>query len=1199
MRMADYYGPQYDIQTGHPHQGYGIALLNNQIYATAPPAGYDFRLEYFRGEGNGYIDLPKSRVYDPAFNCTKGMMLMNSSLVMEDVNRIVYTDPVHDFEGGYDIEKCHTFDSELDCYIDETYELHDRGECCNIDKFEQRAVFLAHDQFYRGTCEADLICSEGGLAPPQAKPCDYGFVCDEETSLESSMNYPCPVGFVCDFATTPDTKLRAPGSQLKKLCKEGYFCGSDDLSRPSRGLCPRNHWCPTGTSDPLIGSLANDGLLRMLDETGTTPPTNLHYQGGDKFTLLSDHDRECKAATLPSLHNRFQAQIHDHTNTNYLEYLADQSKWPIAINEATHFKEQCASRDNKSAFVQDAMRRRECKCHSQFFTLASVYRFWKCTSDTPLDDLGLGDAVVPPSGHGKRDFWYPHSRIHKDFESAVAMDPAMEVFELGFGEGNVCTFSDSYEVLTLSQGRLPDEEDLPKISSLPRQSSGYLEFGATDGYSVRFTSAEKKVFESYSELKQHVKTEYNSEYEQATNGNRSGIDPFIYDLHNSIQLIEKVGQKLEQFVYLNATNKTSATSIKLLLGQGNDTYSEEFDFVGPLDWCECQNLLRCPNATISPIGSTNLGDCISTKNEVLHRISLLPPVNNLTTQLPSTEEGTVDESLTLQLDPFDVAILTVDQSRMPNNITYGEHYRIAIYDGCKPCPLRYQCKKANVEGTAQHSACHYPSIEKQVDILNECLKQHRRKVCLRADGSHEDVETCESFEEEARNDNGVLLFSEPDLDKCLSRPYFCSDTSWNFLSFRRLCQDTQEDGNASPIYDCSDVHRWQTYSQWRNKICCSQVPEFRRVNSCQNDSVCVDDPLIEKIIREKLIGAFELEYGYIPPTKQLKGQLLMNASLQDEIDHEHPLDLFNEFANSQKVSPHNRYKPESSQTWTSTPGCCKCQRHSMPAFFETNSRVSGFPDDKHQTIQLAISALAKIELTIVVELLHGTYYSDFSEYFGEMDKTMLRVHSPSRFAEDYEQATWLAVIEQSNFDKLNIDLPLNLPTHFAENGMKEIEARFLVDRPSNISIGDHRVASAFEEETKYDDGRFSTLSHPTSDPIDSVREEDEWWPHDFLALTYIPFLSNCDGYDSHISLSRLLEEHPDCQGVGYDQTVPTKEYALNGKQPVSDTCLGVVLHCTYEEEVREARKNLRWFEASPGSTLFHIVSNLCRNSYCA
>lgn len=78
-------------------------------------------------------------------------------------------------------------------------------------------------------------------------------------------------------------------------------------------------------------------------------------------------------------------------------------------------------------------------------------------------------------------------------------------------------------------------------------------------------------------------------------------------------------------------------------------------------------------------------------------------------------------------------------------------------------------------------------------------------------------------------------------------------------------------------------------------------------------------------------------------------------------------------------------------------------------------------------------------------------------------------------------------------------------------------------------------------------------------------------------------------YDSHISLSRLLEEHPDCQQVSYEEAMPTKEFS--GASPVGDRCLGVVLNCTYEEELREARTNLRWFEASPGSTLFHIVSN--------
>jgi len=77
-------------------------------------------------------------------------------------------------------------------------------------------------------------------------------------------------------------------------------------------------------------------------------------------------------------------------------------------------------------------------------------------------------------------------------------------------------------------------------------------------------------------------------------------------------------------------------------------------------------------------------------------------------------------------------------------------------------------------------------------------------------------------------------------------------------------------------------------------------------------------------------------------------------------------------------------------------------------------------------------------------------------------------------------------------------------------------------------------------------------------------------------------------FHSHISLSRLLEEHPDCLQVSIDQAVPASEFS--GASPVGDKCLGIVLNCAYEEDLREARTNLRWYEASPGSTLFHIVS---------
>ncbi|KAL7555003.1 hypothetical protein ACHAWF_018580 [Thalassiosira exigua] len=1173
-RMAEYHGPAFDIQMNRPHQGYGIALLNNQIFATAPPAGYDFRFEYFRGGGNGYISLPKARIYDPAFNCTKGMMLMNSSLVMDGAKRVVYTDPSHDYEGGYDVERCPQYSDELNCYMDEI-----RGQCCSVDRYEQRAIFLARDQFYRGTCEADLICSEGGMAPPQAKPCVPGFACDEATSLERAANHKCPGGFECAFATTPDTTVQAPGSQLKKLCEEGHFCGGG----ADRDLCPKDHFCPTGTSDPLTGSLANDGLLRMLVHSRTKALHNLVYRGGDSFSLLVDHEATCRAGDLPSLQHRFQPRIVDHTNVNYLEYFAAKDKWPIAMNEGDSLKEQCA-RDGKSAFIQDAMRRKDCSCHSQFLTLASVYRFWKCTSKKPLDDLSLGDVGLPPYGHGKRDFWYNNSRIHKDFESAIAMDPSMEAFGLRYGEGSVCSFHESHEVLSLSRGKLPDEIKLPRISPLPSQSSGYLDLGADEGLLVRLTNASMKHFENYSELKEQVEAEYASEREQATSGNRTGIDPFVFDFYNSIRLVEQFGQRPEEFFYLEATNKTSSTSIKLVMGHGNDTYLQEFDFGRSLDWCQCPNLLKCPNATTSGPGSKHPADCVSTKNEVLHRISLLPPVNNGTVQMPSTEEATVDESSRIYLEPFDVAILTINQTRLPSNMTYGEHYRMSIYDGCSPCPLRYHCSD---------SSCHYPPTSKQRDHLNQCLKEHRKSVCLRSDGSQGVLEECRT----RTDDSSFIVFSEPDIEKCLSRPYFCSKASHNFLSFRRLCQDTLGDGSSSPIYDCSDVQKWKAYATWRNKVCCSQISELRGVSSCLDGAVCDQDSLeqVEEIIRDKLIGVFELKRGYIPPTEEPKGQLLMNASMQEEADHEHPLDLFNEWqepfqesGDARKLSPHNKYKPELSKTWKERPGCCSCSRHPMPAFFESNARVSGFPDDKHRPIQVTISAIAKVELTVVVELLHGAFYFDFEEFFGRTE-TMLRVHSPGRFEDNSERATWLAVIERANFDKEKLDLPLNLPTHIATDGAKGAESRFYVDRPSNISIGDHRLVGDFEVEAAYEGGRQRALAHPTRDPIDTVREEDTWWPHEFLALPYLPFLSNCNGYDSHISLSRLLEEHPDCEGVDYGQTVPTKEHEVRGKGPVGDTCQGVLLKCHYEEEVREARKAFRWFEASSGTTLFQIT----------
>ena len=1022
---------------------------------------------------------------------------------------------------------------------------------------------MARDQFYRGTCEADLICTEAGFSPTQAKPCSAGFVCDEETSSAKARDYPRPPGYESALAVTPDISLLAPGGQLRKLCNEGHFCDVGGDGIPYSGICPPDHWCPTGTGNPLIGLLANDGLLRGTTDGNSTGSHHLYFRGGELYDILGSATNDCFATALPPLSERYiSTTVFNHSHVNPLEYLASRRNFPTTVDRSRPFEERC-SRDNKVGFVEDAMRMKNCDCRAQFFTLAAVYRFWKCNADEPLEPLGFAIAAKPLSGgRGERDFWYPETRIHKDYELAVAADPAMEPFGLKYGGGSVCKFVDAVDSLSLTKGRLPSES-VSSSSRLLEESSNYLDYEGKP-LPIRFASEDVRKYESYSSLKSDVMVEFRSELEQIDQGVRASIDPHVFDLQVAVQLIERHGQKLEDMAFLKRTDAASATSVELNM--------RTYDFGAPLHWCECRDLLRCPNATTATEGSTALADCISTKKEVLQRISLLPlPKGSNSTPAPSTLEGTVDESEILELGTFDVGIITVDQTSLPRNLTYGEHYRISVYDGCKPCPLRYQCE-------SQGDSCLHPSDDRQFEILNQCLKEHRKPVCFGADGSEKDASHCS---ESSKLGKDFILFTEPDIEYCLSRPYFCSEHEWNYRSFRRLCQDTDEDGRKSSVYDCIDVLKWQEYSKWRDRVCCSGIPELRGVvaDPCRSNE-CSDNSEAGNIIRGTLLGVFEAEFGFVPPIERPLGQFLMNASAQEDITHASPLELFHEWQHSFQgeaegsVPLHNKFKPELSNTWTSSVGCCRCQRHPMPAYFERNMPLSGFPDDKHQPVQLAITAIDDVELTVAVELLHGAYYSELGDFFGGRDKTLLRVHTPSRFDTSYEKATWLSMIEYDSFDQLELDLPLNLPQR--SSSPNHVEAGFIVDRPSNVSIGDSRAVQA-------------PYLRPRSDPVGSVMRGDDWWQdRDFLAMPYLPFFSNCDGYDSHMSLSRLLEEHPGCDQVKEDDTIPTREY--NGREPLSDACREVSLTCVFEEEVSMARKKLRWFEADPGSTLFYIVS---------
>ena len=95
-------------------------------------------------------------------------------------------------------------------------------------------------------------------------------------------------------------------------------------------------------------------------------------------------------------------------------------------------------------------------------------------------------------------------------------------------------------------------------------------------------------------------------------------------------------------------------------------------------------------------------------------------------------------------------------------------------------------------------------------------------------------------------------------------------------------------------------------------------------------------------------------------------------------------------------------------------------------------------------------------------------------------------------------------------------------------------------------------------------------------------------------VPYLPFFSNCDEFDSHISLSSLLDDHPQCTLVPAQAARPVKQnpfyhqFSSIGDQCIGEDHKGAHLHCTYEEKVDQISANNRWYESGAGVTLFFI-----------
>jgi hypothetical protein len=117
----------------------------------------------------------------------------------------------------------------------------------------------------------------------------------------------------------------------------------------------------------------------------------------------------------------------------------------------------------------------------------------------------------------------------------------------------------------------------------------------------------------------------------------------------------------------------------------------------------------------------------------------------------------------------------------------------------------------------------------------------------------------------------------------------------------------------------------------------------------------------------------------------------------------------------------------------------------------------------------------------------------------------------------------------------------------------------------------------------------------------------------FLYMPWLPFFSNCDGYDSHIHFNRLIETHPDCmvtfkslKKTTFVVQMPSSS-GFTYAEPFSDKCVnplddgfpeiddrnkfgaGTELQCSYEEDPSNAGSSARWFELSGGEVAFYLT----------
>jgi len=347
-----------------------------------------------------------------------------------------------------------------------------------------------------------------------------------------------------------------------------------------------------------------------------------------------------------------------------------------------------------------------------------------------------------------------------------------------------------------------------------------------------------------------------------------------------------------------------------------------------------------------------------------------------------------------------------------------------------------------------------------------------------------------------------------------------------------------------------------------------------------------------------------------------------------------------------------------------------CQRPlPMPKWFSSleNEHI-------HDKMNFTVLALEDLLLKVEIHIVHGSYISSYRLFenttqvntrsptrshftFGGPDhvhvekRRLACVRSSSTLHGEFSQCVspeeieipknyfFTAYYTRDNYE--NFQPPLNLPPRYKdlEKGRvlinfnisqeRTLDLPLILDTPDEIAVDTahywtgqkamgHRMA-AKQDKIKYRE-TFDVISEGDGDEGEKLDSEAD------MVLPYLPYFSNCFGFDSYIPISTLWEsemcelpppseielesgdvavayprnwwrrEYPAL--VQFDDTVKMNPYAVFAMfweleappaVPLADWCT-FQIQCAYEENVGQKAIKSRWFEADNDDELFSMFA---------